>query len=198
MTTFIRSAALGLPALVLFSAGASAAGNNHYGIVCLRNDTQGPTSPISAASAAAASRPASSRRGDVWKISHRCDSSNENRSPKVRVRYDAERGGQAASSRKPPNSTAAPPSATPARKPMCTRSSTRRQNRSFHHAGESAVGAQFALVIASAAAGIRASEFRVRGTACELLLSLRPRNDRRLPDFPWSARHEPRPAPTHG
>ncbi len=89
MTNYIRSAALGLTAMVLFSAGAQAAGNNHYGIVCLRNDTRANiTYQRSVGSGSFETRFLAP--GDVWKISHRYDTSNENRSPKVRVRYDAD------------------------------------------------------------------------------------------------------------
>jgi hypothetical protein len=79
--------ALGLGAALLCSAGAQAANNKHYGVVCLRNDTRaqitflrkvgnGPWEKLFMAP------------GVTWTFSHRYDGANENKSPPLFVKHD--------------------------------------------------------------------------------------------------------------
>ena len=85
---------LGLAAAVLSSAPAAAANDKHYGVVCLRNDTRANITYMRKVG----SGDWQTRflaPGNSWKIAHRYDRSNENSSPPVNVRFDAD-----ASSRK--------------------------------------------------------------------------------------------------
>ena len=85
--------ALGLAAAALWSAAALAADNKHYGVVCLKNDTRANiTYQRKIGDGGWETRFLAP--GDAWRIAHRYDSANENRSPPVLVRYDADATGR--------------------------------------------------------------------------------------------------------
>ena len=92
MTKSSFPVALGLSA-ALWSAAAQAANEKHYGVVCLRNDTKANIT-YSRKVGDGGWETRFLAPGERWKISHRYDSSNENRSPTVRVRYDADASGR--------------------------------------------------------------------------------------------------------
>lgn len=88
------SVVLGLAAAALSSATAEAANDKHYGVVCLRNDTRANITYMRKVGGGDWETRFLAP-GDSWKIAHRYDRANENSSPDVHVRFDAD-----ASSRK--------------------------------------------------------------------------------------------------
>jgi hypothetical protein len=89
MTKYSFPVALGLTAAVLWSAAAQAADNKHYGVVCLRNDTKANITYMRKIGDGGWETRFLAP-GDAWRIAHRYDSTNENKSPPVLVKYDAD------------------------------------------------------------------------------------------------------------
>ncbi|KYH02062.1 hypothetical protein [Bradyrhizobium sp. DOA1] len=93
-STMIRaSLALGVATAALWSAAGEAANNKHYGVVCLRNDTRANIT-YSRKVGDGGWETRFLAPGNLWKIAHRYDHANENSSPKVHVRYDADATGR--------------------------------------------------------------------------------------------------------
>ncbi|WP_441238979.1 hypothetical protein [Bradyrhizobium sp. 930_D9_N1_4] len=93
MTKFAVPIALGIAAALLCTVTAEAAGNKHYGVVCLKNDTRANIAySFKLGDSGWTSRFLAP--GDRWKFSHRYDISNENSSPSIHVRYDADASGR--------------------------------------------------------------------------------------------------------
>jgi hypothetical protein len=79
--------ALGLGAAVLWSAGAQAANNSHYGVVCLKNDTRAQITYLHRVANGGWERHFLAP-GVTWKFTHRYDGANEDKSPPLFVKYD--------------------------------------------------------------------------------------------------------------
>jgi hypothetical protein len=83
-----------LCALGAASAAAPAqAANTHYGVVCLRNDTKANITYVRKVGNGGWEQRFLAP-GGLWRIAHRYDSTGENRSPKVTVKYDADATGR--------------------------------------------------------------------------------------------------------
>ena len=74
-------------AAALWSAGAQAANNKHYGVVCLRNDTRAQITYLHRVGNGGW-QTRFLAPGDGWKFTHRYDEANENSSPSIFVKYD--------------------------------------------------------------------------------------------------------------
>lgn len=86
-------ATAGLAAASLWPATVEAANDKHYGVVCLRNDTRANITYMRKVGEGDW-QTRFLEPGGAWKIAHRYDRSNENSSPKVHVKYDADATGR--------------------------------------------------------------------------------------------------------
>jgi hypothetical protein len=83
-------AAFATIAMVAIAPGiASAAANNHFGVVCLRNDTKANISYLRKVGNGGWEKRFLAP-GGTWRIAHRYDFTGENKSPPVTVKYDAD------------------------------------------------------------------------------------------------------------
>ena len=66
---------------------------NHYGVVCLRNDTKANINYLRKVGNGGWEKRFLAP-GSLWRIAHRYDSASENKSPPVTVKYDADATGR--------------------------------------------------------------------------------------------------------
>ncbi|MBR0840879.1 hypothetical protein JQ607_11830 [Bradyrhizobium liaoningense] len=85
--------ASGLGAAALWPAATEAANDKHYGVVCVRNNTRANITYMRKVGEGGWETRFIEPGGE-WRMAHRYDRANENSSPKVHVKYDADATGR--------------------------------------------------------------------------------------------------------